>query len=96
MFEAKEVDARPRAGWMPQVLIDAAPLGPTTRWPPAFDLGTAWRVVLPLPRAENERPDAQALLAWTQQPDAVARLEALPPRRRRTCGCRMQPARSVD
>ena len=81
MFEAKEVDARlARYGWMPQVLIDAAAAGPYDPVATGFlDLGTAWRVVLQRCLGlENERPDAQALLAWTQQPDAVARLEALP------------------
>ena len=81
MFEAKEVDARlARYGWMPQLLIDAAASGAYDPVATGFlDLGTAWRVILQRCLGlENERPDAQALLAWTQQPEAAARLDALP------------------
>lgn len=81
MFEAKEVDARlARYGWMPQLLIDAAAFGPYDPVATGFlDLGTAWRVILQRCLGlENERPDTQALLAWTQRPDAAARLDALP------------------
>lgn len=81
MFEAKEVDARlARYGWMPQLLIDATASGPYDPVATGFlDLGTAWRVILQRCLGlDNERPDVQALLAWTQQPDAAARLDALP------------------
>jgi len=81
MFEAKETDARlARYGWMPQLLIDAAVSGPYDPVATGFlDLGTAWRIILQRCLGlENERPDAQALLAWTQHPDAAARLDALP------------------
>lgn len=81
MFDAREVDARlGRFGWMPQLLIDAAAGGPFDPVATGFlDLETVWRVILQrYLRIETERPDAQALLAWTRQPDAQIRLEGLP------------------
>lgn len=81
MFDAKEVDARlARYGWMPQLLIDAAASGAFDPVATGFlDLDTAWRVILQRCLGlESERPDAQALLAWTQQADAGARLDVLP------------------
>ncbi|WP_242508584.1 BREX-2 system phosphatase PglZ [Rhodocyclus purpureus] len=81
MFDAREVDARlARYGWLPQLLIDAAAAGAFAPVATGFlDLESAWRVVLQRSLGlESERPDAQALLAWTQRADAAARLDALP------------------
>lgn len=81
MFEAREIDARlGRYGWMPQLLIDAAADGAYDPVATGFlALETAWRAILQrYLKLETERPDAQALLAWSQQPDAQVRLEGLP------------------
>ena len=81
MFEATEVDARlARHGWMPQLLIDAAAAEKPNPVATGFlDLETAWRTILKCSLGLNSgRPDAQALLAWSQQADALARLDALP------------------
>lgn len=81
MFEAREVDARlGRFGWMPQLLIDAATDGGYDPVATGFlALETVWGAVLyRYLKLETARPDAQTLLAWSQQPDAQARLEGLP------------------
>ena len=81
LFAAREVDARlGRYGWMPQLLLDAVTAGP---YPPVatgfLDLETAWRVLLERAlHLEGTRPDAQALLAWSQRPEAPSDWERLP------------------
>lgn len=81
LFDARDVDARlSRYGWMPPLLIEAAAAGAYEPVATGFlSLETAWKVILHrLLGLDCERPDAEALLAWTQQVDADARLSALP------------------
>ena len=81
LFGAKEVDARlGRFSWMPQVLVDGAAQGAYTPVANGFlDLETAWKEVLQrFLQLDVPRPDAVALLQWTQQPLSDASLKLLP------------------
>lgn len=81
MFGAKEVDARlGRFGWMPQALVDGAVQGAYDPVANGFlDLETAWKEVLQrFLQLDASRPDAAALLQWTQQPLSDASLKLLP------------------
>lgn len=81
MFDAQGTDARlGRYDWMPQQLIELSDQG---LYPPVasgfLDLETAWREVLRRALGiDAARPDATALLKWSQQPDADLRLARLP------------------
>ncbi|MFZ3139089.1 BREX-2 system phosphatase PglZ [Polaromonas sp.] len=81
LFGAKEIDARlGRFGWMPQALVDGAAQGAYTPVANGFlDLETAWKEVLQrFLQLDAPRPDAAALLQWTQQPLSDASLKLLP------------------
>ena len=82
LFQAKDTDARLSSyAWMPQLLIDAAG---QEGYPPVasafLDLETGWHAILQrYLQLDAARPDAEALLLWTQQPDASLLLQRLPP-----------------
>lgn len=81
LFGAKEVDARlGRFSWMPQALVDGAAQGAYAPVANGFlDLETVWKEVLQrFLQLDAPRPDAAALLQWTQQPLSDASLKLLP------------------
>ena len=81
LFGAKEIDARlGRFAWMPQALVDGAAQGAYAPVANGFlDLETAWKEVLQrFLQLGASRPDAAALLQWTQQPLSDASLNLLP------------------
>ena len=81
LFTANATDARlGHHAWMPQLLIDGAAQGNYEPVASGFlDLETAWREILRrFLRIDAARPDAVALLQWTQQPGAEAALNLLP------------------
>ncbi|MEP6587322.1 MAG: BREX-2 system phosphatase PglZ [Polaromonas sp.] len=81
LFGAKEVDARlGRFSWMPQALVDGAAQGAYAPVANGFlDLESAWKEVLQrFLQLDAPRPDAVALLQWTQQPLSDASLKLLP------------------
>jgi hypothetical protein len=80
VFHAREVDARlAKRAWIATVLLEHMPPGGYAPVPGGFlDLDTAWRHVLEacLGIAES-RPDAVALLRWSLDAEAAARIQAL-------------------